>query len=91
MLQTYNADEILSFPVFRIGQIVTNLLVLIVIFQIECVEINPDNVGEGGSTAVSPNEHDEIIATEKVLNAMLFYRRYGITRIHMSITSFQYV
>lgn len=61
-------------------------------FQTACGETgNRDNVGEGGSTSVSQNEHDEIIATEKVLNAMLFYRRYGITRIHMSISSFQLV
>ncbi|VDO31524.1 unnamed protein product [Brugia timori] len=57
--------------------------------DISCDEVeNRDNVGEG-STSVSQNEHDEIIATEKVLNAMLFYRRYGITRIQMSISSYQ--
>ncbi|CAG9529819.1 unnamed protein product [Cercopithifilaria johnstoni] len=54
-----------------------------------CGEVDPNNVDGGRSTSVSQNEHDEIIATEKVLNAMLFYRRYGITRIHMSISSFQ--
>ncbi|KAM3719012.1 Carnosine N-methyltransferase [Dirofilaria immitis] len=52
------------------------------------VEIH-DNMDEQESLSAPQNKHDEIIATEKVLNAMLFYRRYGITRIHMSISSFQ--
>ncbi|VDN02073.1 unnamed protein product [Thelazia callipaeda] len=54
----------------------------------KCTDVKKhDNVDEENASALK-HKQDEITATENILNAMMYYRRYGIIKIHSCISSF---